>query len=576
MGDGTKAYRDPRVALVVVVALGLWLPLSKLDWFWGHEQTSYILRTVEWASELNAGVLYPRWCPDFYGGYGSPLFVFYGPVIYGLAGLLTASVTNVLWGLKIVVLLGSLSSGLGTYALVLGETRDRDAALLGAMAFLAAPYRIGNVYDRGDLGEFSCLALLPVVLAVYRAAGFEPRPARAHRLAVTAAALHALLIMTHPVLGLWGTVVIGAVVGIMALELAWRGARRRALVLVAMLPAAPALAGLYIVPALLDRKATRTAGMVVNFYNPQNHWNTLRTLFEPSIPLFLRNFLMIGPLVALALALVLLAAFLDERRRLRALGWFSLAAGLIALDLPEMSWFWAPDRLPFVEFIQFPWRLFGPAALAASVAVGVGAAACWRRLRAETRGTLAILGSAALLLGLAWPYVSTTEMRTQNVPRDSNAVRQALVSATDANEYLPLTAAGNPGTPARELVAKSRAAEVPYAHQDGSHQALIVKARHKGAQVTLALHSFPGWQIKTVDGPAPATLDTGERGLVRLTFPRPGRYEVKVWFGASTATRLGYALTIFTALALGSLLGGASLLRDSFQKLSRLAQKKTA
>lgn len=553
MNDGSSSWRDPRVALVLAVALGMWMPVTRVGWFWGHEQYSYILRTVEWASELNAGVLYPRWCPDFYGGYGSPLFMFYGPTIYAIAGFFTATFTTVLTGLKIVVLLGTLASGLGTYALVLGETRDRDAALLGAMAYLATPYRIGNVYDRGDLGEFSCIAVLPIVLAVYRAASFEPLPRRARLLAVVGCALQALLILTHPVLGLWGSVMVGAVVAASALRLALGGALRRAVELVAMVPAAPCLAGLYILPALIDRKATHTAAMVVNFYNPQNHWLTLGTLFEPSIPLFARNFLMIGPVVAVAALGVVVGLFCERTSRWRALGWFSLSAALIGLNLPEMSWFWAAGRVPFVEFIQFPWRLLGPAALAASVALGVGVAAACRRLAPPTRGSIAVFLSAGLLLGVAWPYLSITEMPLAPVPRDSNSVRQSMTSATDANEYLPSTAPNPPAVPAPALVEKARGADVPYAHQDGSRQALVVNAKRKNAQVTLAIHAFPGWQAQTLEGPGEAKLDNDEHGRLRLSFSRPGRYDVRVWFGASTAARIGCALTLVTALVLASL-----------------------
>ncbi len=571
MDDEAKGFRDPRLALVVAIAVALWVPLTRLEWFWGHEQSSYILRTVEWASELRAGVLYPRWCPDFYGGFGSPLFLFYGPVIYGIAGLAGATFTDVIGGLKLVVLLGSLCSGLGAYALVFGETRDRDAALLGSMAFLAAPYRIGNVYDRGDLGEFSCLALLPVVLAVYRASSSEAQPGRARRLLVVAVALHAVLIMTHPVLGLWGSVVIGAVVGVSALSLFLRGLRRRAFELVAIVPAAPLLAGFYMLPALLERKAMRTEGMVVNFYNPQNHWNTLRTFFEPSIPLFIRNFLMIGPLVVIASVTVALGLALDGRRRARSLAWLGLCWVLVALNLPELSWFWAPGRVPLVEYIQFPWRLLGPAALAASVAFGIGAAAVWRRLGKELRTSIAILGSAVLMQWMAWPYVSTTEMKTLTVPRDPNAVRQAMVSATDANEYLPAAATRIPAVPARTLVDKARSAEVKYTREDGSKQVVVVQTKHPNGEVSLNLHAFPGWQARTIEGPAEVELMSNEAGLVQLRFPRRGRYEVRVWFGMSTPERLGYAVTCVTLLLLGLLLAPRPI-GPALQRLARAAR----
>jgi len=314
--------------------------------------------------------------------------------------------------------------------------------------------------------------------------------------------------------------------------------------------------------------------MVVGFYNPQNHWLTLHTLFESSIPLFTRNFLMIGPLVALATLVVLVGLLLDWRGSLPALGWLGLCGLLIALNLPQMSWFWAPGRIPLVEFIQFPWRLLGPAALAASVALGAGMAAMLRRLPG-TRGSIALLASVALLLAVAWPYVSTKEMHTADVARDSESVRQAMVSATDADEYLPAAAHQPPPAPARQLVERVQQADVSYEHQDGSRQALVVRARRKGAHVTLALHSFPGWQIETLSGPGDVTLDGDEHGLVRLTLPKRGKYDVRIWFGASPATQLGYGLSILTLLALGFLLDVTSPLKQCRSLLAQLGRKQT-
>jgi uncharacterized membrane protein len=147
-----QSFLTPGFFLVLAVAVALWAPLGYLDWLSPREGHSYVWRTVEWATELRAGELYPRWCPDFYGGYGSPLFLFYAPVVYGFAGVLTASFLDVFSALKVVALCFSLITAIGAYALVFGETRQREAAVLGAVAYLAAPYRLANLYERGDLG----------------------------------------------------------------------------------------------------------------------------------------------------------------------------------------------------------------------------------------------------------------------------------------------------------------------------------------------------------------------------------------------------------------------------------------
>jgi hypothetical protein len=545
-----RTVRDPWAILVVAVAVGLWAPLARLEWFNGHERFSYVLRTVEWASELRLGVIYPRWCPDFYGGYGSPLFFFYGPTLYAIAGLLTALGLDVLWALKVVVLLGSILSGVGTYALVRAETGRRDAALLAAVAYLAAPYRIGNLFDRGDIGEFSCIALLPVVLALYRAAAREALPQRAYGLAVVASVVHGVMILTHPVLGLWGSVVTGLVVLASLIRPLLMGAWRRAGALVLAVACAPALVGFYVVPAMLYKTQTQTARMVVGFYDPRHHWVTVQQLFEKSIPLFLRNFLQIGPLVAVAGVLLVAALAWRPRRALGALGWFALSLLLIASMLPIAGGFWAKDRIPLVEFIQFPWRLLGPAALASSVVVGLAVAILTERFDEETRSSIAIVGSAAFLLVIAWPFVSTGEMLAASVPRDPETIRRGMYSATDADEYLPKGVPSPPRSPRRGLVAKPSGVKVDFADSQGSYHALVLRAEKAGATADLALHSFPGWKIETKSGPAKAKLGVNSQGLVRVVLPEPGKYRLAVWFGVAPAEWLGLFVTFGGCLAL--------------------------
>ena len=88
----TTVWRDGKAMLAAVLSVALWIPLWHVEWFSSHEEGSYVLRTVEWANAVRFGDLYPRLCPDFYGGYGSAMFLFMAPLPYATAGLLTATV----------------------------------------------------------------------------------------------------------------------------------------------------------------------------------------------------------------------------------------------------------------------------------------------------------------------------------------------------------------------------------------------------------------------------------------------------------------------------------------------------
>jgi len=533
--------------LVIAVSVVLCAPLFRMEWFGGHEGYSYILRTLEWAQELRAGSLYPRWCPDFYGGYGSPLFLFYGPVIYGSAGVLTASFLNVFTALKVMVLFFSVLSGAGAYALVYGETRQPTASFFGAMAYLASPYRNGNLYARGDLGEFSCIALLPIVIALYRAAAREVLPGRARLLAVAAAAIHGVMIMSHPVMGLWGTLVVGLIVLASVIRLWSLGLRRRAGSLVLAIACAPGLAGVYILPAMSYRSLTRTADMIVGFYKPQDQWISPSWLFGDH-PIFGPNFLAIGHLVAAATVASVLVLIFNFQKGRAVLGWMALTFMLVGLCLPQAHWFWEPGRIPLSQFIQFPWRLLGPASLTSSVALGIALA--HSRLSDPLKGALAVTASTAFFLFTSWPFLTQGEISQRGAPRDPDSIRAGIHSATDANEYHPVSAAGFPSEPRQELVQSSEGAEVQFSSSDGSRHSLGLKAERSGAEVMLGVYSFPGWTIKTLSGPAHAVLQSDQSGRLKVRLPVAGEYRVRVKYGASPAGVVGGWLSALSVLAL--------------------------
>lgn len=552
-------FRDPRFVLVLAIAVGLWVPLTHVDWFQEFDLGAYLVRTVEWAEELRSGQLYPRWAPDLYGGYGEPLFVFFAPAIYSVTGLLTATFLEPVTSLKLVALGGSLLAGAGTYALVHGLTRQADAALLGAVSYLAAPYRLGDLYERGDFAEFCCIGLLPVVIALYLAAAGEARPFRARALAAGAALTHAAMILTHTILGLWGSLFVGLIVLVRCVQLYRAGAKQRVLPLLVALACAPGLAGAYVLPAMGNREHTHTQALIAGFYRPQNHWITLSDLFSDRSYLFARNFNRVGPLIAVAALVTVAGAALGFKRARPALGWLALSLALVALTLPTGYAVWQPGRLPLVEFIQFPWRLLGPATLFASVALGMGmAAATERRLSPRARTSLAIAGSAALLFVFAWPYAYGKPV-PNDFPRAPEAIRQGIHSTTSADEFLPKEVAARPTSPRRDLVTTSDGAHVAASWSDGSRHSLSLTAERAGAVVSLAQYAFPGWALHTRSGPARATIEADEQGLLRLRLPSPGSYRLDVAYEQPRLAWLGFGLSALALLILGlSLLRGSS------------------
>jgi hypothetical protein len=353
------------------------------------------------------------------------------------------------------------------------------------------------------------------------------------------------------------------------------GAWRRVPALVIALACAPGIAGAYVVPALAYRSITHSRALIAGFYQPQNHWISLSDLFGDRSYLFAKNFNQVGPLVAIAVAVTALGAALNFKRARPALAWLAVSLALVALTLPVGFPFWRPGRLPLTQFIQFPWRLLGPAVLFASVALGVGAAAAAERhLSQRLKTSCAIAASAAFLFFIAWPYASAAPVSSQPFPRESESIRQQVLPTTSANEFLPLAVAAPPDRPRAELARATEGATIDYSWSDGSRHTLAVTAAKPGALLRLAQYSFPGWGIRTRSGPASARLDADADGMLRVDLPRAGQYQLEIAYGQPPFAWVGFAVTGLALLILVSMvLRGSSFCPAALPVTWTAAQK---
>ncbi|MBE9471852.1 MAG: hypothetical protein IMY75_07085, partial [Chloroflexi bacterium] len=128
----------------------------------------HVYRAAELGHTLRAGVFYPRWAPDFYYGYGYPIFNYYAPLTYYLANLFDLwPGVDIVCGVKAVFVLGLLVASLGTY--LLGRALfGPSAGVLAAASFTFAPYVVFiDPHGRGDLAEHFALCLLPLAFYAF-------------------------------------------------------------------------------------------------------------------------------------------------------------------------------------------------------------------------------------------------------------------------------------------------------------------------------------------------------------------------------------------------------------------------
>ena len=331
----------------------------------------HVYRAAEYADLWRDGVWYPRWAPNFYYGYGYPIFNYYAPFTYALSSLydLIPGVDIVL-AVKGVILTAFLLAAYGMYFFArrrFGST----AGVIAAAAFVLSPYILFiDPLLRGDLAEFFALSLLPWVFLVF------DRP----RFSIASPLVLGALILSHNLLAIIG-------VGLLLIYVIWRGltidGARRWRGDAVSIGLALALTAIFWLPFFMERDAVRLNVAGPGHFDYHNHFVSLSMLLSPSpaldfgatAPKYIYN---LGLVQWLLFIPALMIGLLRRAETAGKIGLFfvALAALLTFLITPLSTFVW--EALPPAAIVQFPWRLLGPAAFALAMCAGSVASGKWR------------------------------------------------------------------------------------------------------------------------------------------------------------------------------------------------------
>jgi hypothetical protein len=555
------------VALLVCL-LAVWPLLSRSGLPQDTDAELHIYRTAELSHVLQGGALYPRWAPDFYFGYGYPIFNYYAPLVYYLgAALGFIPGVSIVLAVRVVFVLGLLAAGTGMFAFVRRHWGAR-AGLVAAAAYVYAPYiQYVDLYARGVLPESFSLGLFPWVLLAFSAPG-PPAPSGGSlrwRLPL-AAVLLATLITAHNLLALVLTTMLA---GWILWQLVISG-RRRPWWLVAALVLGVALSAFFWLPVALEGDAVQLGNVVSDggHFDFRNHFLSLRELLSPTALLdlgasdpFYRFSL--GLLQwPLALAGVIAVTLRRPRRRSPATYFIAAAVLFLLLLLPLSAPIW--DHVPLMPFLQFPWRLLGPVAACLAILAGVGVAHLERAAgsRWADRGAAA---AVLLFLGLALPLTYPAPWPADFGPTDPASIIQAerrgrwlgttstgdfipasVVVIPPLNEHLvnsyhqagPIDRVNRITLPAGTTVVQTGDRPLAWTYQIAGDDPFVFRLLH---------FYFPGWSA-TLDG-VPVAIEPAEPdGLMTIEVPA-GSHTLAVRFGDTPPRAVGWAISI-AALAL--------------------------
>jgi hypothetical protein len=515
-------------------ALACW-PL--LDGFpRGHDWTFELVRAVEYRAALAAGQWPPWWAEDLYGGYGSPIFLFYAPLyaagttlLSEFLGSLPAAATAAL------ALLTALSVGTMLFFLraVVG---DPAAARIGSVFYVLHPYLLGDKLLRNANAEFAALALAPLPLAGVALIGARPRAG----FAALSAGL-ALCILAHNLTAL----VVTGVVALAAVLLHAGTADRRTWLRIALaLALGLAMSAFFLLPAISLTHWVRIDELVRGRFDFHENFPSLAQAFG------YRTFFSAGLLTPLALGLALLALLrkpasgAPPRRLLGAC--LAAAAGFLFLMTPLSTVFW--ENVPLLPLFQFPWRMQGPLALMSALAAALAFAALGarasqgRRCAAEIVLFTACVANALPTLIRAEALVPAERalLAQRLAPR---TLRATQIPATVADEYLPRGARRETSKTERPLLGP-----VAWA----PHDARVTVLEDRGTRIALSVHlaapgrlriarwSVPGWRLE-LDG-RPSEPHSNLAGSLDVDLPA-GQTQLSLRLEPPALRRAGVAVS---------------------------------
>ena len=449
-----------------------------------HSSPQNLTWASQFAEQVRAGILYPRWMPESFDGLGSPAFYFYPPLpfwIDALVSVVTANALPVSYRLAASTTVILFLSGLAMHGWLLRVSGKPTAALVGAIAYMAAPYHLFDTFTRGAFAETTAYAALPVVMLALRRTLEKAR----YGLPLLALA-YAVLLLSHLPTALLCSIMVLPAYGLFATRspaLLLRCAAGGALGL--------GLAAIYLLPAMELQPWISAHELWTSFYRASN-WFVMapERWVDPDTMRVIGSIVLATALLAAGLCLALLQ--LPDGQGRRELGfWVALSLACLILVAGLLPWFW---DLPLVGKVQFPWRLLMVVEFASLTAL------CLTPLGELRRSVVYLLAAACVAL-----VPGTVLIVTDARARFDFVWRTGTLDRHDVKEYQPAgyKFAGSryadlgleqlKDTPA---ISCTPAARICRADNEPLGNLRLAVSADQPTTVTLRRFFFPAWRLE--------------------------------------------------------------------------------
>lgn len=150
--------------IILLLTIFASAPLFSVYLYTGHDLGFHLFRIEGIRESLRSGQIPVRVPFSWLNGYGYAVSVFYGDILLYFPAILRMIGFTVQDAYKIYVIGINFSTALICYYCLYKLLKHRTAALMGSMAYVLAPYRLGCIFVRGAVGEYTAMTFLPLII----------------------------------------------------------------------------------------------------------------------------------------------------------------------------------------------------------------------------------------------------------------------------------------------------------------------------------------------------------------------------------------------------------------------------
>lgn len=527
-----------------------------------------------------------RWVKDMGFGYGYPQFNFYGPLPYYVGVIFNFLGFNLMDSVKIVFGLGLILGNLAMFYLGV-NLFGNWGGLLSAVAYAYNPYRASDLYSRGAMGETWAFVFMPLILLainklVEKMNGSPIKSEMTKAIAFLALSVAGLMV-THnvSVLMFAGVAGVWAVVGLIthfkgSLHSANASVGMTALIKAGVL--AVGISAFFFFSVVFESKLVHTETLLMGYFNYLAHFVSLKQLFLTSFWGYGSSEIgatddlsfFYGPIQMLMMvAAVGLAGrkIIQKYKQCSHLGGvksslslcftpprsevpykdspcmvviYSFGVFIVATFLTHVKSSFIWNVLPFLAYLQFPWRFLVIGNLMMCISAGylvMNLEVKFQRILTIGLIVLLALFNLGYFRANIWYQITDLEKFSGESWR-----KQQTVSIFD---YLPKSAKMPPAKAAPNLPTTTKQVDF-LDFKRGSNWQSFKTLSNEESVVTLNLFDYPNWEVK-VDGKKVSYERSIDLGLVTFKLPS-GEHKVEVKLTESLVRKTGNLLTVISLI----------------------------